>query len=384
MKVKNFRWHVLFGGYAVTSLALFLYSYTQVDLNLTLSKITIWQSVQKFFQHIGYFDRPLSTLIYLIILASLFLLYGFLLRWVRAKHIERHNLWTLIFIVTAILVFSYPAFSYDIFNYLFAAKEVIVYHKNPYLVTPAQFAAVDPWILFMRWVHLPSAYTPLWIFLTLPAYLLGFGFFLPILFLMKLLIAGSFLLCAWLIEKTLAVTDRDGSLMGLAIFAFNPLVLVEAVVSPHNDMLMMAAAIGAYYFYVRKQTVVAYFLWSISVALKLMTIVLLPLFFVGWKRLYAVLLMTIALLAVVSQREVLPWYLLWIIPFVALLPRSKALFTVTVGASLGLLLRYVPYLYLGNWDAPADTWKWWLTLVPLGASILLAVGKIVLLRRSLV
>ncbi|MBI3576775.1 hypothetical protein HY086_01915 [Candidatus Gottesmanbacteria bacterium] len=372
MKEKKIYWHFLLVGYFVISLGLFLYSYTQVDLNLTLSRITVWQSIQRAFQHIGYFQRPLSTTLYGAIIVGLFLLYGLVLLWIKKGNGHRRNVWQLILLVTAILVFSYPAFSYDIFNYLFAAKELIVYHKNPYLVTPAQFAPVDGWVLFMRWVHLPSAYTPLWTLLTLPAYLLGFGYFLPILFSMKLLIAASYLICARYIEKTLLIVDKNQSLLGLAIFAFNPLVLIEAVVSPHNDMIMMAAVIAAYYFYVRKQTVSAYFLWSISVALKLMTIILLPLFFIGWKRLPAVLLMTAGLLMVVSQREVLPWYPLWIVPFVALLPRSSAALTVTVGASLGLLLRYVPYLYFGNWNPPGDTWKWWLTVVPIGISALVA------------
>ncbi len=362
----------LFGGYIVISFVLFFYSYTQVDLNLTLSKINVWQTVQQYFQHIGYFNRPVSTIIYLLILLGLFLLYGLIIRWVEGKYIARRTIWKLIFIVMAILFFSYPAFSYDIFNYLFAAKEIIVYHKNPYLVTPQQFGAVDNWILFMRWIHLSSAYTPLWIILTLPVYLLGFGFFLPILFSMKLAIATSFLLSAWLIEKTLKIVDPSRALLGLVIFVFNPLVLIEAVVSPHNDMLMMTAIIASYYFCVRKQKLASYFFWSVSVALKLMTIVLFPLFFIRWKRLYAVVLMTFGLFLVVSQREVLPWYLLWVIPFVALLSGSKFLLIISTGASLGLLLRYAPYLYLGNWDPPADAWKWWLTMIPLVASIFLA------------
>ncbi len=371
MKANNFRWHFLFGGYVFTALALNLYSYTQVDLNLTISKVTIWQSIQKFLQHIGYLDRPLSTIIYLILIACLFFLYGLLLRWIGGKCIERRGVWRLIFVVTAILLFSYPAFSYDIFNYIFAAKEVLLYHKNPYLVTPQQFAPVDQWVLFMRWVHLPSAYTPLWNVLTLPAYLLGFGYFLPILFSIKSIIVASYLLCALLIEKSLNAVESKHALFGLAVFALNPLVLVEAVVSPHNDMLMMAAAVGAYYLFIRKQTVNAYFLWSISVALKLVTIVLLPLFLVGWKRFPAFVLMTIGLLIVVSQREILSWYFLWIIPFVALMPTVRWLTTFTVGASAGLLLRYVPYLYYGNWNDPVPSLKWWLTIVPIGLSVLI-------------
>ena len=46
-----------------------------------------------------------------------------------------------------------------------------------YSVIPLDFTGFDPWIMFMRWTHLPSAYTPLWISLTIPLYLLSFGVF---------------------------------------------------------------------------------------------------------------------------------------------------------------------------------------------------------------
>lgn len=363
---------MLFASYAIVSIVLFLYSYTQVDLNLTISEINIFQTIQKAFQHIGYFQRPQSAIIYVIIVSTLFFLYAATLFWVSQKKIGRKTLWKIIGVTTAILLFSYPAFSYDIFNYIFAAKEILVYHKNPYLVAPQQFLAVDQWVLFMRWIHLPSAYTPIWILLTLPAYLLGFGFFLPILFSMKFLIVGSYILAALLIEKTLLLVDKRRAHLGLAIFALNPLVIVEAVVSPHNDMLMMTAVLAAYYLYIRKKTVSAYLFWSVSVALKLMTIVFSPLIVFGWKPMRALSLMTVGLLLVISQREVLPWYLLWIIPLVALVPNNRWLTTITTGASAGLLLRYLPYIYLGNWDPPASAWKWWLTMIPLGVSILVA------------
>lgn len=363
--------------YLLAVIGLFFYSYTQVDLNLTISRINIFQTVQRAFQEIGYFQRPISTGFYLTLIGMLFICYAWIVYFVSHGGFSTKGFWKLVVLTAAILVFSYPAFSYDLFNYLFAAKEVLVYHKNPYGVTPQQFIAVDPWVLFMRWIHLPSAYSPLWIGLTLPFYLFGLGFFLPTLFSFKFIAAASYLVTIYSIGKTLEVVDKPRQLLGMALFAFNPLVLVEVLVSAHNDSVMMAAIIVAYYFYVRKKRLASYFFWSISVALKLMTIVLLPLFFVAWKRPRAVFLMTIGLLLVVSQREVLPWYLLWIIPFVALVPNSRSLVTITTGASLGLLLRYLPYIYLGNWDPPAAAWKWWLTMIPIGASFL-----IVFLRRG--
>ena len=52
---------LLYAGYIVVSICLFLYSYTQVDLNLTLSRASTVQTIQKAFQYIGFYNRPVST-----------------------------------------------------------------------------------------------------------------------------------------------------------------------------------------------------------------------------------------------------------------------------------------------------------------------------------
>ena len=62
-------------GWIAVSFLLLAYSFTQVDLSLTLSQLSIWQTIQKSFQQIGYFNRPLSTAIFLIIITLMFALY---------------------------------------------------------------------------------------------------------------------------------------------------------------------------------------------------------------------------------------------------------------------------------------------------------------------
>jgi hypothetical protein len=59
------RFKLLLFFYFIASLSLFLYSYTQVDLNLTLSRVSLWQTIQRAFQYVGYFQRPVSTVWYL-------------------------------------------------------------------------------------------------------------------------------------------------------------------------------------------------------------------------------------------------------------------------------------------------------------------------------
>lgn len=372
---NNIQTIILLIGYIIASLALFLYSYTQVDLNLTLSRVSVWQVIQKWFQSIGYYNRPLSTGIYMGILVLLFVLYGLVLRLVQRRNIGEESLWRIIWVVVGILVFSYPAaFSYDFFNYMFTAKTVLVYHKSPYAVIPLQFAGIDPWTNFMRWTHLPSAYTPLWIAMTLPAYLLGFGYFLWIMFNIKLLVAGFYLLTCWAIGKTLDEVDKERKALGLAIFALNPLILIETLVGGHNDIVMVGFAMLAVLFLVKKEQLTAWWYLALSIATKLMTIVLIPIFALRRDRLTMFMVMVVGLLIVISRREFLPWYWVWVMPFVALLPRQQNLLILSAGVSAGLLLRYVPYLYLGHYDPPVPQLRMiflWILIVAVGFLLLL-------------
>ena len=353
----------LFVLYILVSLGLLFYSYTQVDLNLTLSTASLWQTIQQFFQYIGYFRRDISSAIFVLILIALVALYVWAVRLARVGKLSEKLFWRLLIGVSGIFVFAYPAFSYDIFNYLFTAKTVLVYHTNPYTVIPLQFTGVEPWLNFMRWTHLPSAYTPLWIVMSLPPLLFGFGVFLLILWNMKLLLAGFYLLTTYMIGKILGREDHRNKLVGMTIFALNPLILIESVVSPHNDIVMMGLALTAWYWR-------SWFVLAALVGLKMMTGALFPVAFFGWNRKLALLAMLAGLVYIISSREVLPWYWVWIMPFVALIPRSRTIFTLSLGVSVGLLLRYLPYLYLGNWDPPAPTAKLWLTIAPIFLSFL--------------
>ena len=360
-------------SWALASLLLFFYSFTQVSLSLTLTSVGIWQTIQKAFLNIGYFQRPASTVLYIGIITFLFILYIWLLIIVRRGLLSVRHLWKLIFMVSLVLVFSYPAFSNDIFNYMFTAKTILVYHKNPYAVIPLDFLGFDPWLSFLHWTHLPSAYTPVWIALTLPSYLLGFGYFLPIMWNMKILVALFYVGAIWLIKKIVTELDPTKAALSMAIFAFNPLVLVESLVSAHNDVTMMALALLAMYVFLKQKPLAAFFWLSLSIGLKFMTVFLLPVVLFKWNRVLALAAMALGLTVVLFQREILPWYLLWVLPFVALLPRNLSLIILSGGISLGLLLRYAPFLYYGHWDSPVPVIKLWVTGVPIVVALLLAV-----------
>jgi hypothetical protein len=375
---------LLAGVYALFSVLLFLYSYTQVDLGMTLTRVSVWQTLQQKFQYIGYFNRPLSTLLFLSLLAVFFVLYGITLRYIRKKQLNARDVWILIGVVAGITCLSYPAFSYDFFNYLFTAKTVLIYQKNPYIVTPLQFSGVESWLSFMHWTHLPSAYTPLWILYTLVPFILGFGYFLILMWNLKIFIAAAYLFTAWGIGKILEKENKTYALLGIAIFAFNPLIIIESLVSPHNDILMMALAIGSVIAYQHGKRWASWFILSLSIAMKLMTIFLIPAFFLKWNRKVALAGIAIGLCVVLFQREVLGWYWVWIVPFIALLPEKSWLTTISAGVSLGLLLRYAPFLYYGHWNDPVPVIKAWVTGIPVAVALISVLVSYILKKYSAV
>ncbi len=361
--------------YGIVSLLLLAYSYTQVDLSLTLSKASIVQDIQKVFQNIGYFNRSVSAGIFSVIILTMFVLYGFILRDILQKRLPLRDVWILIAVLILFLVISYPAFSYDFYNYLFTAKTVLIYHKNPYAVIPLQFAGIDPWLSFMHWTHLPSAYTPLWIATSLPAYFLGFGYLLTLIWSLKLVMVFAYIATIKGIQKVLDMEKSDYTVFGMAIFAFNPLIIIETLVSPHNDIVMMAIAVWSIVLYREKRIWLSWLLLSVSVAMKLMTLFLIPAFFSKWNKRIALFCILLGFTAVLTQREVLSWYWVWIVPFIAILPEFIDLTIVSSGVSLGLLLRYVPFLYLGHWNDPVPEMKFWLTCIPVVISCVIIIVR---------
>jgi hypothetical protein len=358
--------------YFVISFLLFLYSYTQIDLNLTLSRSSIWQTIQKYFQHIGYYERPLSTVIFCVIIFVLYALYGLILKLIWDGKVVLRDFWKIVLVCTFILIFSYPAFSYDFFNYIFTAKTVLIYHDNPFTIKPLAFSGFDPWLNFMRWTHLPTAYTPFWILVSLFPYIFGFKHLLLIMFNFKIILAGFYLVSVWLIGKITEKSNQN-KIFAMAIFALNPLVIIESIVNPHNDIMMIAFVLGAIYLIQIKKYLSGYLLLALSVATKLMTVFLYPVFWLGYKKRLALIIMFLGVVVAFFKKEILPWYFLWFIPFVALSYDLKSILIFTSAMSLGLVLRYAPFIYFGDYSKQMNIWRNWLFVAPIVIAMMIII-----------
>lgn len=367
--------------YSLLISGLFVYSFTQVDLDLTLSRWSVWQIAEKFFQSLGYFERPLSTYIYVAILLLMFIFYGLFLVLANKKILTKKNIWILIFFTAIVLAFSYNAFSYDLFNYIFDAKIITHYHQNPYLHKALDYTG-DPMLSFMHWTHRTYPYGPVWILLTVPLSFLGFGFFLPTFFLFKFLMTGSYLGTVYFLSRIIKKINPANEIFGIVLFAFNPLVIIESLVSGHNDIVMMFLAVLSLYLLIKKKYLFSFLFILASIGIKFATAFLLPVYLLIFltqlkdrkidKKIYLILICIMILPVVIAsvRTNFQPWYLLYILPFAPIFAGEYFILIPVFIMSIVSLLEYAPFLYLGNWNPPVPSILTLLTDIGIGMSIL--------------
>lgn len=362
--------------YFAVLLGLVVYSYSQIDLNLTLFSNPAFLHFQSIFIQLGYYNRPLSTFIFCSLLFGLSVFYISFLRLCAARKIPLNHVWKIIICSYTVLLFSYPAFSHDIFNYLFDARIVTKYQLSPYYFTALDFPN-DTWIRFMHWTHRLYPYGPLWLALTLLPSYLGLGKFVFTLFLFKLLFYVSTLGSAWTIVK-IASCKKSGNLsLPLIFFSLNPLILIEGLVSSHNEISMFFFTILGFLLLLKSKRIYSILLFLVGFGIKFLPIIFIPFVFIkkSWlehRYFFGVLavLSIIITIPLVLFREPYAWYYIPFIGF-ASLARVRLLKIAGIGLSAGLLLRYAPYLYYGDYHDPVPVLQAILLVVPIVISVII-------------
>ncbi len=332
--------------YALFLILLGIYSYSQIDLNLTLLQSSWFLKFQGLMIQLGYFNRPLSMSIFVILVSLLFITYLFFLQ--QATLLSKRTLLTVFFALIVVGLFSYPGFSHDIFNYIFDARIFVTHQANPYTTTALMFPD-DTWTRFMRWTHRSYPYGPIFLPLTFVFYILGLGKFLATLLAFKLLMLSAFTGSCLLIYK---IAGKKS----LFYFALNPLIIIEVLISGHMDVVMLFLALLGFWVLTKKNVFLANLDLFLSIGIKYATLAFLPvfLFFKSIPEKYkGVLFISMAYVGALAQcfsREILPHY--FIIPLAAtsLFPGLRRWWIVGVVLSATLLFsRYSPYLYTGEW-----------------------------------
>ncbi len=318
--------------YAVLLVAFSVYSYALMDPNITLFNSPVWAFFREKLIYFGYYQRPLSTFVYLLFVV---LLFAFHIYFVKKK---KTNPVHLSLVIGGVLLFSYPFLSHDFFNYLFDEKILTFYHQNPYLHKALDFPH-DNWTRFMHWTHRTYPYGPTFLLMMLPASVLSFGKFILAYMLGKMTFAGCYILSVYLLNKM--------SKWQAIFFATNPLILVEGLMNLHNDFIAVALGIIGLHYLSKKPRLIAGLFFLLSAGIKYFTVpILLMLTNYPKKYLFAGIGILLAVLYVSATGEVQPWYFLNLF---VLYPFFSKMFKKFNFLFAGLLVSYYPFVLYGDW-----------------------------------
>lgn len=367
MKSRNLT-RLGLGFWAVAALVV-VWSYTLVDKNLVLLPYAWSFQLQQAWWQWG--DQRLWLAVSYVSLTLLWWGLWFIVQRKSDAHLSLRKGLKWFIPLVFLLVLGHNALSHDLFNYLFNAKMVTVYQVNPHVRVALDFT-YDPWTRFMHNTHTPAPYGYGWTLISLvPVWLSGDRFLLAYLFMKLWMLLGLTWLLAtvWWGLKQSRLPDKTVRLASLALL---PLLLWETLMNGHNDVWMMAPALGAVLLarfggQQKWYWVLLPLLWAFSVSIKLASVALLPII-VGlllirfgktwlkrWPRLSqlaqwcqihwaegAALAMFLPLLTARSQ-WFHPWYLIWAFTFWPFI-QWRWLRAFFLGLAVTSMWRYLPWM----------------------------------------
>ncbi len=217
--------------------------------------------------------------------------FAWCIRLVRTERITLRRLLTVAGICCALLVFTPPLLSRDLFAVGFYGKISVFYHENPYLVTPQKFAG-DPWLALMstNWKNTPMVYGPaVWLISATGAFICGRGIVANLIFL-KMLMAGAHIANALLIWQILDSVAPDRRELGTLLYAWNPAVIMIGVGGGHNDIIMMTFVLAAFLLLLREHLMWGFASLTLAVLIKYVSLIFLGIYLFhvlslvpGWK-----------------------------------------------------------------------------------------------------
>jgi len=198
-----------------------------------------------------------------------------------------------------IFVIAPPLLSSDIFNYVGYARLDAIHGLNPY-VHPLSAAPTDPSYIYVGWPLNTTAYGPLFTIASLP---LGWVSFTAGIWLLKLSAALASLACVALVWMCATRLGRP-AMPATLFFGLNPVLLAYAVGGAHNDLFMLAAALGGIYMLLAGRESGMGVL-VVAVAVKSSAVVWLPFALLGSRRPWKASLWGVGVAAVVVVATVL-------------------------------------------------------------------------------
>jgi hypothetical protein len=354
--------------FSIATLACAAWTWVMIDPNFTLYDHADWAVFRERMIAIGLFNRPLSSQLYLTCMGLLTVLHLLIVRKVPALSLKQVTIFAIIIGVIAGIC-SYPALSRDLFNYIFDAKIFTFYGKNPYLLRAMDFP-IDENLRFMHWIHRTYPYGPVYLLISFIPSFLSMGKFSLAFFLFKGMHVGLYALSVWCIYKIKPAAA--------IFFATAPLVLIEGLMSTHNDFVAVTLGITGMYCIHRGHLWRAFIFMIVSGLIKYFTLPLVVIpsglligkyiltspqlsntklkmlskIFAQKNLFYYALFGIVGLIMyVVHSGELHSWYILNLFVFTPFLYELLKLWQIFFTS---LLLSYYPYVVGGEWGQGGD------------------------------
>ncbi len=204
--------------------------------------------------------------IFAIACTLLFVWYVFALKYLLQRIGLRYILLSALVFGAICLVFPVVT-SPDLFSYIAYARMQVVYSLNPLVTTPDAIRS-DVIYPLLYWKQQPSAYGPTWIMLTAllqwGANVTGKNITVMVILLRLLGLAAHLLsiVLIWSIsghlQRAMGKESKQTRILATLAFAWNPLLLFEAVVNAHNDTVMLLLVLLGLWFLVRQNSLFSY------------------------------------------------------------------------------------------------------------------------------
>lgn len=176
---------------------------------------------------------------------------------------------------SAALLWMYPLGAADLFDNILHGRILSVYGANPFRYAPQAFPD-DPFLPYVAWRPIPSAYGPLWELLAGAVTWWAGDALLPNIIAFKL-VSGLFLLGnGAMVALILRTYAPERALAGVVLLTWNPVVLYETIGNGHNDLAMVFWVLVATWLLLRERYTLAMLALLVGTLFKFIPVLLLP------------------------------------------------------------------------------------------------------------
>lgn len=259
------------------SLAIYIYAFVQ-----PYRLARWWSYAQRTIAKITGYDQSVA-IAYILAIAALFVLYGYACRAAQG----RHPALTWAIVILGIIAFNvallqlYPVDSNDIFDYIIRARMTAYYGANPFYRVPAEFPT-DPFQAYNGWDRIPSAYGPLWELIAAAGAWIGGNAatyrdtLIRNVLVFKLIAVLGYAGTALVIGLIRRCHAPERALVGVVLFAWNPLVIYVTAGNGHNDAVMAFFIVLGCYWLLRRRFTLAALAQTAGALVKFVSILLVP------------------------------------------------------------------------------------------------------------